>query len=215
MSEIKGLFSLVYSILRNPSEGFSHVRENDLLKGILIEVSIFVLAVISTRRYLSKLPPEVLINQIVGNEPSTISSNLGLLSGIGIGFSILFGWIISSVLMHGISKLLGGEGSLKRFFTIHGFSSIPYLINYLIRTIDAYTINNNALLNFYLINNEIKSNLFKILINMNLFNIFGLYTLTLVVFGLRENYGISRVKALTIALIPWLLYLMINILIPR
>lgn len=210
MSENKGIIGLVWNVLRNPEEGFDMVNENDLMKGIVIEAIIVILAVISTVWYTSKIPIEVLIPQLVGIDPATMPGNLRLLSGIGIGVSILLGWILSTLLMHGLSHLLGGQGSLRKFFAIHGLAASPFLVNYLARTLDAYLISQGAAINYFLLNRGIESRFFKAVLDMNLLNIFGLYSLILVVVGLQENYELSRGKALLIALSPWLLYFVLN-----
>lgn len=210
MSENNGIIGLVWNILRNPEEGFDKVNENDLMKGILIEVFIVILAVVSTIWYMSKIPLEVLIPQLVGIDPATIPGNLRLLSGIGVGVSILLGWILSTLLMHGLSHLLGGQGSLRRFFAIHGLAASPFLLNYLARIIDSYLISQGAAINYFLLNRGIESRLFKAVLDMNLLNVFGLYSLILVVVGLQENYELSRSKAFLIGLSPWLLYFVLN-----
>ncbi|MBD3205407.1 DUF1282 domain-containing protein [Candidatus Bathyarchaeota archaeon] len=210
MSENKGIIGLVWNVLRNPDEGFGMVNENDLMKGIVIEAVIVLLAVISTVWYTSKIPIEVLIPQLVGIDPATMPSNLRLLSGIGVGVSILLGWILSTLLMHGLSHLLGGQGGLRKFFAINGLAASPFLVNYLARTLDAYLISKGAAINYFLLNRGIESRFFKAVLDMNLLNIFGLYSLILVVIGLQENYKLSRGKALLIALSPWLLYFVLN-----
>ncbi len=206
--------SLFWKILRNPEEGFTNVGEEDLMKGILVQVVIIVFAILSTRNYMSKIPIDILIPQLVGVDPSTVPANIRLLLGIRVGVSILLGWILSTVLMHGLSYLLGGQGSIRRFFAIHGLASFPYLINYLIRVLDSYNINSEAVLNYFLLNRNIDSRVFKAILDMNLMNIFGFYTLILVIYGIKENYELSRGKTLVVAIVPWLLYLALNLFMP-
>jgi hypothetical protein len=215
VSDEISIISLFWKILRNPEEGFTKVNEEDLMKGILVQVAIIVFAVLSTRNYMSKIPIEVLIPQLVGVDPSTVPANISLLLGIRVGVSILLGWILSTLLMHGLSYLLGGKGSIRRFFAIHGVASFPYLINYLIRVIDSYSISNSAVLNYFLLNKNIDSRFFKAILDMNLLNVFGLYTLILVMYGIKENYEISKEKTLFVAILPWLLYLALNLFMPN
>ena len=209
MSE-KGIVGLVWNILRSPEEGFNKVDENDLMKGILVEAAIVVFAVLSTIWYMSKIPLEVLMPQLIGVDPSMIPGNFRLLSGIGVGVTVLLGWILSTLIMHGLSHLLGGQGGLRKFFAIHGLASSPFLINYLVRTLDAYLISQGSAINYFLLNRGVESRLFKAVLDMNLLNIFGLYSLILVVIGIEENYGLSRGKALIIGLLPWVLYFALN-----
>jgi hypothetical protein len=210
VSEGKSIIGLVWNILLNPKQGFDKVGEDDLVKGILIEVVIVISAVVSTMLYISKIPLEVLLPQLVGTDPSMMLGNMGLLSGIGVGISILIGWILSTMLMHGLSHLLGGQGSLRKFFAMHGLASAPFMVNYLARTLDAYIISQDAAISYFLVNRGIDSRLFKAVLNMNLLNIFGFYSLILVIVGLQENYELNRSKALIVGLSPWLLYFALN-----
>jgi hypothetical protein len=215
VSEEKSTLSLFWKILHNPEEGFTKVGEDDLMKGIFVQITVIIFAILSTKNYMSKIPIEVLIPQLVGVDPSAVPGNIGLLSGIGIGVSILLGWILSTLLMHGLSHLLGGKGSIRRFFAIHGMASLPYLINYLIRVIDSYSISNSDVLNYFFLNRNIDSRFFKAILDMNLLNIFGLYTLILVIYGIKDNYEISRGKTILVSIVPWLLYLALNLFMPN
>lgn len=57
---------------------------------------------------------------------------------------------------------------------------------------------------------DMHNKLLKALLGTNFLNIWGLGTLTLLVIALEENYRTSRSKAIMIALLPSVIYLVFN-----
>ncbi|MCW4051569.1 MAG: YIP1 family protein [Candidatus Bathyarchaeota archaeon] len=206
-----GFVGKVSGVLRHPQESFSTISEDDLMKGLLIVLVTVVLAVASSSAYMSKIPLEVLVPQIAGvGDMSQIGGNMGLFAGIGVAFSVLAGYVLSTLIMHGVANLTGGRGNMKRFFAMHGFATTPHLVNYLLRTIDAYTISSQSVVNYFVANREIGNKAVRALMNSGLTNVFGLAVLVYLTSAVAENYGVSRNKAFIIALIPYLLALALN-----
>lgn len=205
--ENKGFFGLLYGSIRSPGETFQFITEEDLTKGLLIIFFTMVLVGISTVTYLSNIPINVIAPQLAdsGVELHSIGSNRGLFAGIGGAIAVLLGYVVTTLLMHGLGTLLGGKGNIKRFFTIHAFATTPFLLNYLFRTIDAYMSDPNLLIGYYLQNREIGNKVLFALLNTNFVNIFGITALISITHAVATNYQISKTKSFIIAFIPYLI----------
>ncbi|MEJ2047793.1 MAG: YIP1 family protein, partial [Dehalococcoidia bacterium] len=210
--EKKGFIQQVSGVLLRPQEGFSQVDRSDLVKGILIVLVTVTLAAVSAMKYMSKIPLDVLLPQIgsAGVDVSGISGTMGLFSGIGLAFAILVGFILSTMIMHGVSVLVGGSGALGAFFAMHGFATIPHLVNYLLRVVDAYTIQPDVLVGYYIENREVGNKLFRSLMASGLTNVFGLAVLVYHTFAVSANYKQTRGRAFIVAFIPYLLAFAVN-----
>jgi hypothetical protein len=203
-------------VLRRPQETFQYVSEGDLTRGLLIVVLMVVLAAASASTYMSKIPLEVLAPQLgqAGVDPSQLGGTMGLFAGIGVAVSILVGFAASTLLMHGVATLTGGGGNMKRFFAMHGFAATPHVVNYLVRLADSFISSPSHLAGFFVANRDVENGVLKAVIGTNLFTVFGLAALVYITYALAENYQISRGKAFIIALLPYVLYVAINLFSP-
>jgi hypothetical protein len=214
--ERKGFVELVAGVLRSPQETFQYVSERDLSRGLLIVFLMVVLAAASASTYMSKIPLEVLVPQIgqAGVDVSQVSGSMGLFAGIGVAVSILIGFAASTLLMHGIATLTGGGGSMKRFFAMHGFAATPHVLNYVLRLTDSFMSSPSQLAGYFVAKREIENSVLKAVIGSNLFTVFGLAALVYITYAVAENYQVGRRKAFIIALMPYVLYLAINLFSP-
>jgi hypothetical protein len=210
MSDEKpGFIGQLTGVLYRPREIFSTVDESDITRGLIVMIVMVLLAAYSSTLYMSKIPLSVLSPQLEGMDTSQFEGTMGIFAGIGAGLTIIVGWIASTLLMHGMGKLSGGSGSLKRMFALHGFASLPGLFNQLIRVADAYMIDSTTLTGYFLASRDL-AKLLRVFIGANLFNIWGLATIGLLVLAAEENYGVSRGRALLIVMAPSIVYLLIN-----
>jgi len=214
--ERKGFVELVAGVLRRPQETFQYISERDLTRGLLIVFLMVVLAAASASTYMSKIPLEVLVPQIgqAGVDVSQLGGSMGLFAGIGVAVSILVGFGASTLLMHGAATLTGGGGSMKRFFAMHGFAATPHTLNYVLRLADSYISSSSQLAGYFVANREIENGVLKAVIGTNLFTVFGLAALVYITYAVAENYQIGRRKAFIIALVPYILYVAINLFSP-
>jgi Na+/melibiose symporter-like transporter len=217
MSEVKiSFYEKIVEVITKPYEGFNMIDRGDLVKGLSIVFVTIILAAISAIEYMSKIPLEVLLPQIgnTGVDVSSLSGTMVLFSGIGLAFSILLGFLLSTMIMHGVSVLIGGGGNLGVFFAMHGFATIPHLVNYLLRTIDSYTTSSSVLIGYYVDNSQIGSKLLKAAIASGLTNVFGLAVLVYLTYAVMSNYKLSTGRAFLVALVPYLLAFIVNFLGP-
>lgn len=207
MSEKPGYLGQVLGVLYKPREIFSTVDEDDLMKGMVIVLVMMALGAYSSMTYMGKIPITVLAPQLseANVDPSQIGGSLGLFAGIGTGISVLIGWVISTLLLHGLGKLSGGDGTMKRFFAINGFVAVPGLLNQVLRVVDASIMDSASLVGYFIAYRDISSKLVKAIIGVNLLNVWTLASIALLVLGLEENYKLAKGRAVVVALVPTLL----------
>jgi len=99
---------------------------------------------------------------------------------------------------------------MKRFFALHGYASVPALIKQALRVADALITDASGISGYFIAYRDIESKMLKSLIAANLINIWGLFTLALLVIAVEDNYGLSRGKAIMAALAPSLIYFLVN-----
>lgn len=111
---------------------------------------------------------------------------------VGIITGIL-AWIILGAVLHGFSKILGGKGSYKHTLLVYGFSEVPaiYLIVF-------------GLLSWFLAS-ELPYSLGSILL--------GVWSLILLILGLREAQKFSVLRAILALILPIVIIIAVLILI--
>ena len=210
MSDEKpGFIGQVTGVLYKPRQIFSTVDEGDLTKGLIVMLVMVLLAAYSSMLYMGKIPLSVLSPQLEGVDTSQIEGSMRLFAGIGSGITILIGWSASTLLMHGLGKLSGGNGSMKRMFALHGFASVPSLLNQLIRVVDA-SIMDSASIAGYFLSYQSMGKFVTAFIGANLMNLWGIATIALLVLAVEENYELSRTRSVMVVLMPSLVYFLIN-----
>jgi hypothetical protein len=151
---------------------------------------------------MGKIPLTVLSPQLEEFDNIQFEGTMGIFAGMGTGISIIVGWVLGTLLMHGLGRFSSGSGSAKRFFAMHGFASILGLFNQLIRIADASIIDQASLTSYFIMYRDIKGKALRALLGINLVNIWGLATVVLLVLAVEENYKISRSRAIMIVLLP-------------
>ena len=209
-NEKTGFLGQFTGVLYRPRAIFSTMDEGDLTKGIIVMLVMVVLAAYSSMVYMSKLPLSVLTPMLEGVDIGEIGGTMGIMAGVGTGVTILLGWVAGTLLMHGLGRLSGGDGSMKTFFAMHGFASVPSLLNQLLRVVDASIMDTNSLASYFVTYRDISNKALKALLGTNLVNVWGLATIALLVIAVEENYGLSRSRAIMIVLLPSVVYFMIN-----
>jgi len=208
--EKTGFLGQFTGVLYKPRAIFSEMDDGDLVKGLVVMLVMVVLAAYSSMVYMSKIPLSVLTPMLEGVDIGQFEGTMGVMAGVGTGVTILLGWVAGTLLMHGLSRLSGGDGSMKAFFAMHGFASVPSLLNQLLRVVDASIMDTNSLAGYFVAYREIGSKALKALIGTNLVNIWGLATVALLVIAVEENYELNRTRAVMIVLLPSVVYFLLN-----
>ena len=210
MSEKPGFIGQLLGVLYRPREIFSTVDEGDLTKGIVIAVLMVALAAYSTMTYIGKIPLEVLTPQLQGVDAGPMAGSMGTISGIAAGVTMLVGWTFSGLILHLLGKFSGGDASMKRYFALYGFTTVPALLNQVLRVVDASIMDSASLIGYFVSYRDMSSKVVKAFIGANLFNVWSLAGIALVVLSLEENYKVGRGRALIIALVPSLALFALN-----
>lgn len=210
MSEKPGFIGQLLGVLYRPREIFSTVDEGDLTKGVIIAVLMVALAAYSTMTYMGKIPLEVITPQLQGVDAGPMAGSLGTISGIAAGVTMLVGWTFSGLILHLLGKFSGGDGSMKRYFALYGFTTVPALLNQVLRVVDASIMDSASLIGYFVSYRDMSSKVVKAFIGANLFNVWSLAGIALVVLSLEENYKVGRGRALIIALAPSLALFALN-----
>ena len=208
--EKPGFLGQFTGVLYKPRAIFSTVDDGDLVKGLLVMLVMVVLAAYSSMLYMSKLPLSVLAPMLEDVDIGQFGGTMGIMAGVGAGVTILLGWVAGTFLMHGLSRLSGGDGSMRAFFAMHGLASVPSIFNQLLRVVDASIMDSNSLAGYFVAYREIGSKALRALIGTNLVNVWGLATVALLVVAVEENYGLNRTRAVMIVLLPSLVYFLLN-----
>jgi hypothetical protein len=211
-NEKKDLVGLAFGILTSPQATFPKINEEDLMKGFLLIGILAVMTAVSTATYMRKIPIEVLIPQIGQTEADSLGNTQNIFTIIWIANVIvtLIGYVFPVIIIHGAVTLTGGQGSLKKGFTMNAFASIPLLIQQLLRIFDSIIISSNSLTSYLLFKRAITRKLIITIIDTKLLTLFGLATWYLIGYGVSVNYGISRRKSLLLALLPYILFFALN-----
>ena len=211
-NEKKDLVGLTFGILTRPQANFPKIDEEDLMKGLLLIGILAVLTAVSTATYMRKIPIGVLIPQIGQTEADSLGNNQNIITIIWIANVIvtLIGYVFTVIIIHGAVTLTGGQGSLKKGFTMNAFASIPLLIQQLLRIFDSIIISSNSLTSYLLFKRTITRKLIITIIDTKLLTLFGLATWYLIGYGVSVNYGITRRKSLLLALLPYILFFALN-----
>jgi hypothetical protein len=217
--ERRGFVELTLGVLRGPGEYFKYVEERDLFRGLIIVALMVVFAAASSSIYMSKIPLDVLVPQLgeVGVDVSAVgdvAGSMGLFSAAGAAISVLAGWTLSTLIMHGLATLAGGKGGLKRFFAMHGFAAAPHALNHVLRTVDAYVSSSQSIVAYYTANRDVSFKLLRAALNTNMVTVFGVAGLVYVTYAVAENYGVQRGRAAMIALVPVLLFFLVSYISP-
>ena len=197
-------------MLYRPRAIFKTVDEGDLTKGVFIAVLMVALAAYSTMTYMGKIPLDVLAPQLQGMDAGDIEGSMGILSGVAAGITLLVGWVFTGLILHLLGKFSGGDGSMKRYFALYGFTTVPALFNQVLRSVDAGIMDSASLIGYFVAYRDMSSKLVRALIGANLLNVWALAGIALVVLSLEENYGVGKGRAVLIALVPSVLSFALN-----
>ena len=210
MSEKPGFFGQLMGVLYKPREIFKTVDEGDLSKGFVIVMLMVVLALYSTMTYMAKIPIDVLAPQLQGVDVGPMAGSMGTISGVAAGVSLLVGWLITGLILHLLGKFSGGDGSMKRYFALYGFASVPSLLNQVLRVVDASIVDSVSLIGYFVSYRDLSNKLVKAVVGANLMNVWALAGIALVALSLEENYKVGGGRAVLISLIPSLVMFALN-----
>lgn len=169
------------------------VTEKDLMKGLAVIVAAAVLSAATSYSTTSSL--EV---QIAG-----AGGMLRTASAVVAAIVTLLGWLLSTLIYHAVSHLIGGKGNLKRMFALNGYASVPILGLHLLRFL-YYTVLNQPV-------STISNTRLHLIFGS--FNVFTVIALILTGVAVMINYGLSGRRSALIALLPTILILVFGLVL--
>jgi len=213
----------IIGCLISPRSTFRSILEKpSLMKATALILVIAIVAAWASFNYAGKLPltslPQVPEGQFPGQGSSVNSEQLRqawmVISTMTTVIGIFAIWFISSVLVHGFSRTLGGKGYFKNLLTLAGYASTPLFIQHVLRLVDSFMVSQEGLLQIatslqisaYPLLNSIAS------AAVDIFTIFRVWSMVLLIIATRENYKISTTRA-TVATVATVLAFIIVVFI--
>jgi hypothetical protein len=202
----------IIGCLTSPQSSFKLILENpSLMKATALILTIAIIAAWASLNYASKLPSlEGLVpGQGIPVDPEQLRPALTIMSAVTALTGIFGTWLASSVLVHGFSRALRGNGTFKSMLTLAGYASIPLLIQHVLRLVDSFMISQEAL--------QLATNLQMSVIAeaaVGIFTIFGIWSMILLVIAARENYKISTAKSTAATILSFIVLIFISAFLP-
>lgn len=194
-------------VITVPSETFKHITEKDLKKGLLIIFIIVLLSGFAGFTYFSKMS--------MGSQISDMQSQIAPFIAVANAITYITRWLVPSIIIAVMAKLMIGEGKIKRLLVMTSYASMPLLILQILRVIDSQIISSAEV--GQVIASRFTGEGFVVRFlnqGLNVLNVFGLLTLILTVYAVRENYETSTSKATQVTIISYLVYVIIRTFLP-
>jgi hypothetical protein len=204
MSNKKGLIGSIIGVFSSPRSTFESIDEKDLRKSISVILLIALVSAAASSTYMSKINiplPNTGTLPAMGNLRSVISVISGLVGFLGV----IISWILITALVYAVAKMFGGQGMLKGFYAQTGFAYSPFLIQHLLRLIDALTFNSS--LGIPTIGNRLISAF------LGTFNVFGIINIILLIIAVSVNQKIGVKKAAIITLLTTTILLLPSLIL--
>jgi len=202
-----GFMEKLIGVITVPGETFKHITEKDIKKGLLIIFIIALLSGFAGSNYFSKMS--------LGPRLSDMQSQMGLFIAIANAIASITRWLAPSLIIVLIAKLMIGDGNIKRLLAMTAYASMPLFIQQILRVIDSLIIS-SAEVGQAVASRFTGDGLLVRFLNqgLNVLNVFGLITLILTVYAVRENYGTAKNKAAQVTIISYLAYVLLRTFLP-
>jgi len=197
--------------LFSPRKTFESIQGSDLSGGLLVIVLIALFSAWAGYIYSFKLP----ILQIPGigpnggfQNPGTFRTNMAIILAIGGGLGGVVEWLVLSVLVFLVGRLMIGKGSFRKMLAFTAFSSMPLVIQQVLRLIDSYTVPEQMLLSMTAARNLLISQI------LSVFTIFGIWSFAITLVAVSVNYGASKRRAFVATLTAYILFILLRTFTP-
>jgi len=186
--------------IRSPSSAFRSLSdESSIRDSILLVLTIAIIASLASYNYVGKI-----------TRGQTIIFPIMTLIGV-------FGkWLISSSFLYVFSRVQGGKSSLRNMLILVGFASTPFLIQHILRLIDSFTTSPEQVLQL-IIKSQIFENKFlnsALHSALDKLNVFWVWSLSLQVISLKENYEMSRNRSIITVIVTFIMMLFVSTFFP-
>jgi len=215
----------VIGCLTSPRSSLKSILEKpSLLRAAVLILVIAVIAAWASYNYTEKLPltfrPEQEAGPFQGPggfvSPEQIRQ-ASMIVSVMMGLIGVFGsWLISSTIVHALSRAQGGKGTFRGILTLAGYASTPLLIQHLLRLIDSFTATKQEVLQLAEMTQMFNQPFLNAIANaaLNVFSIFRLWSVALLVIALCENYKISTARSVVTVAAMYITILFLSMFLP-
>jgi len=224
--EEPGFIGQVIGCLTSPRVSFKSILEKpSLLKAATLILLVAIVASWASYNYSGKLPLPSIIERETGGQfpgqgvfisPQQLRQTLVILNTITGFFSIFGSWLISSAVVHGLSRGRKGKGTFKSMLTLAGYASTPLLIQHLLRLIDSFMVTEQGLLQLSGATQVFNQPLLNAIANaaINTFSIFRLWSVALLIIAVCKNYKASTARSVVIVAATYIIILFLSMFLP-
>lgn len=212
--ESSSFIGQVIGCLISPQSSLKSIMEKPILfRATVLILVIAVIAAWASYNYTGKLPlafiPEKETGPFAGPgvSPEQIRQASMIVSAMMGLFGVFGSWLISSAIIHVLSKRQGGRGSFKDMLTLAGYASTPLLIQHLLRLIDSFMVTEQGALQLLALAQVFNQPLLNAVANsvINTFSIFKLWSIGLFVIVICEKYGISTARSIVTVAVTYII----------
>jgi len=220
-----GFVGQVIGCLTSPRSSLKSILEKpSLLRATALILVIAVIAAWASYNYTGKLPLTLIPEGEAGpfQGPGSFVSpeqirQASMIVSVMMGLIGVFGgWLISSAIVHALSRRQGGRGTFRGMLTLAGYASTPLLIQHLLRLIDSFMVTEQGLLQLSGATQVFNQPLLNAIANaaLNVFSIFRLWSVALLVIALCENYKVSTARSVVIVAATYIIILFLSMFLP-
>ncbi len=199
----------ITGVLTNPNSFFNEKMQEPIELKIPLLI-VFVVALISG------VSGYIMTNAVLANIPeaSSFASIVAIGGAIGAFITIFVMWLIYTGIFHGISALLGGQGSFKRSLEVVGYGYIPTILSSIIGIVGIQSLAGN-LQNINLEDSAAYAELVAadpVLQAVSVIGmIFMLWSANIWIFGMKHARSLTTKNAVITVGVPMALYLLYTI----
>ncbi|MDH5450072.1 MAG: YIP1 family protein [Candidatus Bathyarchaeota archaeon] len=211
-----GFIRDIIGCLTSPRGSFKSILEKPSLKKATVLILVIAIAAgWASFNYTGKLPlPDLDQDQRpvgLGQFTQVIVMMSAMMALIGV-----FGtWLLSSVLVHGIARPLGGKGTFRSMLTLAGYASTPLLIQHVLRLADSFMISQEALQLTASLQISVDPLLNSIAnAAVGIFTIFRLWSIALLIIATHENYKMSTIRSTVPTVLSFVAVTFVSVFLP-
>lgn len=190
----------VIECIRSPNSTFGSLpNESSIRDSILLVSAIAIIASLSSYNYVGKITQDQTI----------IFPIMTLISVFG-------NWLIISSFLYVFSRVQGGKSSLRNTLILVGFASTPFLLQHILRLIDSFTTSPEQVLQLIIRSQIFENKFLNSAFNSALdkLNVFWVWSLSLQVISLKENYKLSRNRSIITVTVTFIMMLLVLLFFP-
>ena len=215
-SKDSGFVRDIIRTLTSPRNSFKSIlKKPSLKKATVLILVIAIVAAWASFNYGGKLPLPDLDQDQQPLGPGQLTQLMMIVSAMMAIIGVFGTWLLSSVLVHGISRPLGGKGTFRDMLMLAGYASTPLLMQHVLRLADSFMISQETL-QFTAVLQISANPLLNSIANaaVGIFAIFRLWSIVLLIIATRENYKLSTAKSIVVTVLSFIIIVIVSAFLP-